>query len=183
VELSPDRLHVRRSAFTDAGAIAGVQVRSWQAAYAGIVPPAHLAAMSAGERAGRHEAILAALPERAGHWVAELDGRACGFAVAGPTRDRGGDRLDTAELYALYVEPYCWGIGAGRALITRALGFLTDRGFTKVTLWVLADNARGRRFYTAAGFAADGTEQVLDLGGPVRELRLIRDLGAVGLID
>lgn len=167
---------VRASVIADAAAIARVQVASWQAAYAGIVPAAHLAEMSAAERAARHEARLAAPPPRSGHWVAEEDGRICAFAAAGPNRDELEPAL--GELYALYVDPGSWGHGAGRALLGRALEFLVEQAFTAVTLWVLAENTRARRFYAAAGLLPDGAAKQIELGGPVREMRYRRDLPA-----
>jgi len=80
------------------------------------------------------------------------------------------------ELYALYLTPAWWSAGAGRALMGRVLAFLADDGYRRVVLWVLADNARARRFYERAGFAADdGTNILAGLGG-VLEIRYSRDL-------
>jgi RimJ/RimL family protein N-acetyltransferase len=44
-------------------------------------------------------------------------------------------------------------------------------GYSSVTLWVLRDNRRARRFYERAGFAPDGATNVLTGLGDVRELR------------
>jgi RimJ/RimL family protein N-acetyltransferase len=65
-----------------------------------------------------------------------------------------------------------WGTGAGRALMTAALGRLTELGYQQATLWVLASNARARRFYAAAGFQPDGAVKDDDSRGFVlREIR------------
>jgi hypothetical protein len=44
-----------------------------------------------------------------------------------------------------------------------------------VTLWVLSENERGRRFYTAAGFAPQlESEKKFSLGGAsLKEIRLV----------
>ena len=49
-------------------------------------------------------------------------------------------------------------------------------GFSSITLWVLRDNRRARRFYERAGFAPDGATHVLTRLGDVPELRYRRTL-------
>jgi RimJ/RimL family protein N-acetyltransferase len=49
-------------------------------------------------------------------------------------------------------------------------------GYLSVTLWVLRDNRRARRFYERAGFAPDGASNVLDRLGGVTEVRSRRTL-------
>lgn len=53
-----------------------------------------------------------------------------------------------------------------------------QRGFARVTLWVLDSNQRARRFYEKAGFTTDGaskTETVAP-GVVLEEVRYCRDL-------
>jgi len=80
------------------------------------------------------------------------------------------------ELYALYVTPAWWSTGAGRALMGSVLSALGGDGYRRVILWVLADNARARRFYERAGFAADGATNILTGLGGVLEVRYTQDL-------
>ena len=82
----------------------------------------------------------------------------------------------TGELYALYVTPDWWSAGVGRALMDSVLASLRDAGYTSAVLWVLADNARARRFYDRAGFAPDGVTNILAGLGGVLEFRYARDL-------
>ncbi len=65
-------------------------------------------------------------------WVAEVDGRAVGFAA-----------LSTAMLNWLYVHPHQQGRGAGTALLERAKQE-RPAGFR---FWVFQKNERARRFY------------------------------------
>ena len=60
---------------------------------------------------------------------------------------------EVGELYAIYVTPAWWSAGVGRALMGSVLPALEAEGYRRVVLWVLADNARARRFYERAGFA------------------------------
>ena len=49
-------------------------------------------------------------------------------------------------------------------------------GYSSITLWVLRDNRRARRFYERAGFAPDGATNVLTGLGDVLELRYRQQL-------
>ena len=53
----------------------------------------------------------------------------------------------------------------------RVLARSAGAGYSSVTLWVLRDNRRARRFYERAGFAPDGATNVLTRLGDVLELR------------
>jgi GNAT superfamily N-acetyltransferase len=109
-------------------------------------------------------------------WVVEDDGRIVGFASTSPSRDSDAS-LDTAELGAIYLDQSVVGRGIGRALLTRAMRDLREWGFRRATLWVLATNARARRFYEIAGWRPDGTEKAETLGGfEAREVRYAIDL-------
>jgi GNAT superfamily N-acetyltransferase len=87
-----------------------------------------------------------------------------------------GEDGRVAELYALYVHPAWWSTGTGRALMERVLARSSRAGYSSITLWVLRDNQRARRFYEKAGFAADGATNVLTGLGGVPELRYRRTL-------
>jgi ribosomal protein S18 acetylase RimI-like enzyme len=82
---------------------------------------------------------------------------------------------EVGELYALYVTPVWWSAGAGRALMGSVLAALKAERYRRVVLWVLADNARARRFYDRAGFAPDGGTNMLTGLGGVLEVRYTRD--------
>lgn len=171
---------VRHAVTDDAVALARLQVSSWQAAYAGIIPAGHLAAMSAAERAARHSARLSAAEPRGAELVAERDGTVVGWASCGPVRDDDLDPATIGEIRAMYADPVAWSTGVGAALMRASLDHLRGAGFSAVTLWVLEDNARARRFYEQWGFRVDGAHQVAELGTPVREVRYALELPAGG---
>jgi GNAT superfamily N-acetyltransferase len=163
---------VRAATLDDAHRIAEIHVAGWRAAYRGAMPDAFLDALSVDDRAARWRDRIGR-PTTPEHrtWVAVDGAQIVAFAATGPSRDDDA-AADTAELIALYAEPSRWGTGAGRALTSHVLADLAARGATAVTLWVLDSNARARRFYEIAGFAADGGEKLGSFGGAsVRELR------------
>ena len=169
----PDFAHpatVRAAVPDDAGRIAEINVRSWQAAYAGIVPSAILEEMEVEPRRLTWLGRIADLGQRA-LFVAELHGRVEGYVLAGPARDH--DLPDLAgEIYAIYVDPPTQGRGLGRALLEAAEGDLRTAGFEPLVLWALAANATGRGFYEACGWQVDGSSRPIDFDGtPVDEVR------------
>jgi len=108
--------------------------------------------------------------------VAEQAGRVVAFAVVGPAQDPEG----AGELYAITVDPDHWGTGVGSALLAAAQAELARLGYAEAVLWVLPDNARGRRFYQVAGWTTDGTQRSSEVRGvvvpEVRYRRLLQDL-------
>lgn len=148
-------MKIRDPTAADARAVAEVHVRSWQAAYRGLMPDDFLDSLSVEDREREWRAWLASPPPREGGLVAEEDGKVLGFVRFGPSRDEGG-RQDAGEVYAIYVVPEAFRTGTGRELFARASRMLRERGFTEATLWVLEANERARHFYEAAGWRPDG---------------------------
>jgi GNAT superfamily N-acetyltransferase len=158
VETNDERkLRVRSALGSDAAAIAGVHVYSWQVGYQGLLPQPLLDGLSAESRRQWWSGRLGELGARDRVMVPERGRGVVGFAAIGPSRDPDADR-DVAEVYAIYVHPDQWRGGVGRALMTRALDELRTAGFS-ATLWVLDSNARGRRFYEAGGWRRDGASK------------------------
>ena len=179
---------IRSASPADATQIAAVMRDSWFAAYDGIIERAIIDRVTAPDDGARvrqsfrtrpwQRVIAAVEPEQPG---------IVGYASFGPERDvvdkpwpypltTAGADGQVAELYALYVHPAWWSTGTGRALMDRVLARVGKAGYACITLWVLEANARARRFYQRAGFAADGARNVLhDLGG-VTEMRYRRVL-------
>ena len=62
----------------------------------------------------------------------------------------------------------CQGYELGTRLMDEACQTLRSRGCTEVTLWVLATNTKAIGFYEHRGFQADGSEQMVPYGQPVR---------------
>jgi GNAT superfamily N-acetyltransferase len=169
---------IRPATLEDAGVIALIQTRSWQAAYRGLLPQEVLDQLDLTRRTERWRQILDDMdPARHALLVAESDELAAGFASIGPARDQDTDPARTGEVRAIYLLPQSWGQGLGRELMTAALEQLAVFGHQQAILWVLDANTRARRFYAAAGFTADGTAKTEDIGGsPVTEVRYRRDL-------
>ncbi len=167
-------MSVRLAQEGDAPSIADIHVRSWQAAYRGILSDELLDSLSVSEREGSWRVLLG---ESEGRWltlVAKLSGGdLAGFcSVATPGRDEDANAL-TAEVGALYIDPDHWRQGAGGALLNAALQELDRRRFRDVILWVLPENRAALAFYARFDFEVeDGIEKLEERSGrPVIRLR------------
>src|ERR1051326_1618672 len=157
---------VRPATADDAHAIGTVHVRTWQAAYDGLMPAEALASLDVDARAAFWGGGLQRLSLPPALLVAGADGEVVGFASIG--RYGAVDGVDSAEdppagqVYAIYVLPGHWSTGAGHALMQASVEHLSAQGFPEARLWVLDTNERGRRFYERFGYTADGAEQLDD---------------------
>ena len=181
-------IDIRPRCAADSQGIARVRRESWLAAYTGIIDRTII------DRVTKAGANAADAPPNRRTLVAVggEDPAVIGYAIFGPERTvvsavsppvapadphtPAGRAGGTGELYALYVTPDWWSAGVGRALMDSVLASLRDAGYTSAVLWVLADNARARRFYDRAGFAPDGVTNILAGLGGVLEFRYARDL-------
>jgi GNAT superfamily N-acetyltransferase len=160
-------LRIRPATPADAGAIAAVTVRGWQAAYRGIFPDDFLDGLNEDARETGWRAMLESDVEgRMPAWVAERDGRVIGFVSSGPPRDEDVP-LPAAEVYALYVLPEAWRGGAGTALLTTTVDHWLARDAATLVLWVFEANVRARSFYEAAAWSPDGARQPIEIAGIV----------------
>jgi ribosomal protein S18 acetylase RimI-like enzyme len=100
-----------------------------------------------------------------------------GFTAFGASRDEGA-APHCGEIWAIYVAPERWGQGVGRALCSAAFARLRADGFSRVTLWVLAENERAIRFYRGVGFAPEpaSARRFERDGAQIGELRMTRSL-------
>jgi RimJ/RimL family protein N-acetyltransferase len=170
---------VREAGDHDISAIAGIHVRSWQAAYRGILPDELLDSLSVAEREASWRELLSDSDDRWLTLVAERAGHLAGFcSVATPGRDVDADE-STAEIGALYVDPAHWRQGIGSAILLAALDELDKRGWHQMILWVLPENRAALAFYAKFGFEVEGGVEkheersgrpVIRLRAPVTEL-------------
>ena len=156
--------------------------RSWSATYAGLLPAAVIddVVKARPARIDRWRRQLAEPQQRRGCFVGELDGRVIGSVFWGPA-EAPDATPETAEVYAIYLDPDAIGRGIGRALLDAAVGDMVGAGFAAAILWVLDTNDRARRFYERAGWRPDGVTKTEERkGGTLNETRYRRVLGAAG---
>ena len=80
--------------------------------------------------------------------VASLDGAVVGSIHVSPVETPEYD----AQLIGMHVEPHLTGSGIGALLMKSALEFISEQGYERVELGVIAANSGARRLYEAHGW-------------------------------
>ena len=106
--------------------IAKIHVEAWRAAYRGIVLDEFLDSLSVDKRESIWRQNL--LAGDAAAWVAQESEAIVGWISAAASRDPDA-HAHTAEIWAVYVAPECWGRGIGRSLCETAERYLRLDGF------------------------------------------------------
>jgi GNAT superfamily N-acetyltransferase len=182
---------IRRAKPEDAMAIATVHVRSWKAAYPGLIPQEYLDGLLPEHRVAGWEEVLAVTEwPRAGVLLLVEDSstpdeerrtgpgeNVTGFSHICPTRDDDLDPTTTGEVTSIYLAPEAWGSGNGVALLGTSIDQMVAAGYETATLWALDTNARARRFYEIGGWELDGAKKLHDWGTFVcTDVRYLLDL-------
>lgn len=164
VYVERDELAIRTADRTDAPEIAKIRIAGWRTAYRGILEDRLLDNLDVDSDVAQYLAKWESGPTRR---IAVQNGQVIGFTAVGPYRVRPGDdqawpgeEID-GEIRGCYVAPGNWSEGVGRALIADALATLAADDRPVARLWVLRNNIRARRFYTAAGFTDEEPRGVL----------------------
>jgi GNAT superfamily N-acetyltransferase len=168
---------VRPARPQDAERVARVQLATWRAAYADLLPPDVLATPEVEVAAVWLNAVEAPPSSRHRVLVAMDGDELVGFAASGPTGDDDLDAGTTAEVTALLVEPRWGRRGHGSRLLAAAVEHWRGDGAATATAWVWERDAVSTGFLTAAGWARDGAVRGLDTGAGVeRQVRLHTDV-------
>jgi len=102
--------------------------------------------------------------------------------VAAGTADDGlvgyvGTKIESSELWVLFVRPEAGGRGIGRRLLEQAEQAIRDAGRDRVILWTHEQNQHAQRVYRAAGYVADGATRTDESQGHgFTEIRMIKRL-------
>lgn len=152
---------IRRAEIEDAPALANIQTLSWLAAYEGIIPLDEM--QRQGE--GRLAMWQKLLHEEGSDIIviAEIDGISAGFLAMNKTRDT-DSQSHIMEVYALYFLPEFWGLGKAKALLKFAMDYARKRRYEGMSLWVLEENKRARRFYEKNDFFYDARSKIIHIG-------------------
>lgn len=138
-------LKVRNGKPGDAKALANVFKTSWQQAYRGIIPHAHLEHMIRRRGPDWWRSSV-----RAGDTVLllEWEGDVVGYATSGTARTKGPYQ---GEIYEIYIMPSHQGLGFGEHLFEAARAGLDARGLNGLLVWALSDNRGATDFYWRRG--------------------------------
>ena len=145
----------------DAAGVAKVHIDTWKECYKGVVPDSYLDSFDYAERTKSWEKGLCDKSQL--NFVAEEIQEIIGWVTYGLNRDKRAANI--LEIYGIYVLPKYWGTDVGISLFNAAMNDLEAKTPKIVTLWVLEENIRARKFYQHNGFKLDGTTVEITIGG------------------
>jgi GNAT superfamily N-acetyltransferase len=160
---------IRRAQVEDAAAIAEVHVKTWRAAYAGMLPDKFLLNLSADKHESRWwRHVLAGTNIRHYVYVADdEDAGVVGFCSGGAMR---GETAEfDSEVYALYLLDSFQGKGIGKSLFLALVAHHQKLGDKSLLVWVLDQNP-ARFFYESLGGKLVITRHGQVGGKKIREL-------------
>lgn len=164
---------IRNANINDCGILGLIHSESWKEAYKGIVPDSILDNMSAEKSEKRfYNSFIDGLERNV---IALENDQAVGFMCLGECRD---EDLDSSygEIWGIYLLPLFWEQGIGTKLIQWGINDLKNKGYNKISLWVLEENINARKFYEKMGFVHDGTVKELNFGKQLNEFRYVSDV-------
>lgn len=147
---------IRRATPDDAPALAELGAATFIESFGQLYDPADLQAFLEESHSVSAYAKALANPDYA-LWVAERDGRAIGYAQAGPCGLPHADATAAdGELKRLYLLKAAQNGGVGAALLEQALAWLERDGPRTLWISVWSENLGAQRFYGRYGFEFAG---------------------------
>jgi ribosomal protein S18 acetylase RimI-like enzyme len=162
--------HVRYANINDSMVLGSIHSQSFKQAYKDIIPNAILENFTAEKR---EKYIQKSIIDGTEEYILILkDNEPSGFMCIGKCRD---EDLDSSfgEVWGIYLLPLFWNQGLGMELVNWGIQELRQRGFEKISLWVLEENINARRFYEKLGFIHDGAVKEISIGKSLNEYRYI----------
>ena len=166
---------IRPMKLSDVPRVAEIHIFGWRSAFRGIVPDEVLfGRMSVQRSMERFEDSFAA--DNSHDTYVYDDGIIKGWTSAGPCRDE--DEPQAFEIGAIYIEPCMKDSGIGTKLVIFCEEIAAQRGYSKICIWTLENNALARAFYEKLGYVHDGAKKYMDnlYANSVRYKKLMKDV-------
>lgn len=149
---------IRRARADEAGALSVLAARLFEQTYRDSIPPAELSAHVSGDFGEAIQRGEIADPETVS-LVVEGGGELLGFAQLRRREIPEGSSVPASvELWRIYLDRRCHGLGVGRALLTEVGKAARELDATGVWLSVWEKNPRAIAFYERNGFTTVGSQ-------------------------
>jgi ribosomal protein S18 acetylase RimI-like enzyme len=147
---------IRRAGPADATTLAALGAQTFRETFAHLYPPEDLEVFLADAYGLERTRADLADPAKAS-WLVEADGRAIGYALAGPCGLPHDDVTPACgELKRIYFLKNHQGGGLGKALFAEIMAWLQSGGPRAVWIGVWSENFGAQRFYERQGFEKVG---------------------------
>jgi GNAT superfamily N-acetyltransferase len=141
-------------------------IRVWNAAnVARLLPPSIDRVARIWKKLAESQACLVI-----GYFDANKDVVAMALAEPGRADGAGAVIPDYGHVSMVFVHPDLWGQGVGRQLLQGLHERVSERGWSRTTLWTRASNARARGLYEGPGYRKSGQEMNLVNGDLIIQL-------------
>ncbi|MGH3447780.1 MAG: GNAT family N-acetyltransferase [Nocardioidaceae bacterium] len=165
----------------DATAVAWIQVKGWQEAYADVLPQDVLAELPVDQFTAQWDQSISRPKEARQRVLVALErADVRGFAATTPATDADASEATDAEVTEFVIDPDHRHSGHGSRLLHAVVDTLRSDKFSRATLWLNTTNDDLRGFLVEQGWDADGARRELDLHGDgsvvVKQVRLHTDL-------
>lgn len=164
----------------DATSIVRVQLASWRASFADLIPAEELDAIDPGELAERWTTTLSSPKDARMRVLVALErADVRGFALVHPSYDPDADQVADGEVGEFVIAPEHQRAGHGSRLLQAAVDTLAADKFTRAVWWVGATDDALRAFVTESGWEADGAHRELatETGETLKQIRLHTAIG------
>jgi GNAT superfamily N-acetyltransferase len=166
---------IRRAGPADAETVAKIGRRTFAETFGHLYPPGDLAAFLAAAHSVERARADLANPAKAA-WLAEADGEAIGFALAGPCKLPHAEvTAACGELDRIYLLAERQGGGLGSRLLAETLAWLEKDGPRRLWIGVWSENHGAQRLYARHGFEVVGSYEFIV--GQTRDHELIMRRG------
>ena len=173
---------VRPARTPDVDDIAALQLRSWRANYADILPAAELVALDPVELAMTWASAILNPPTASHRLMVAVDGASgadvlVGYAAFGACGDPDVSS-GTAELLALVVDPAYTRMGHGSRLLAATVEQVRSSGNATLVTWLPLTDEITRTFFSSSGWGPDSAyrDRVISDDKILREVRLVTDI-------
>lgn len=144
-----NRIQIRQAVIGDENILAQIQVESWRAAYADILPREELEKHLELERIEQMYRRVLTGQQLRGSLLLLND---CPHCMAFWGGFRAEQRPGWAELVCIHSLPQNWGRGYGSMMMEHLLQQMRAAGYGRAALWAFEQNGRARHFYEKNGF-------------------------------
>ena len=137
--------------------LSDIYEQSWKFAYRGIIPQAFFDSIPSGRWAD-------SFTRETLKTLCLLENQRI-VGTASICKSRWAEYPDFGEIVSIYLLPEVMGRGYGAQLLRRCVAELRKMGHERILFWVLAENARARRFYEKNGFSCADVYREDNIGG------------------
>lgn len=159
----------------DAAAIAAVQARVWQAAYADLLADESFQELAPDDLADRWAMLITAPSDAKIRVLVALEVTELrGYALVHPCHDADADQVGDGEIGEFSIDPDHLRRGHGSRLMQACADTLRSDGFRRAVWWQATTDDELRAFCLSAGWAADGAHRSLEAegGAVLKQVRL-----------